>query len=97
MWYEVSPLVIQEAQIAGVPVITTDYGGMAELVDDRINGFKFPVNDWNSLKSLIIEIKNNPLMLNTLKYAGKSVIDIKDHAEKVSRIYETVIANADKQ
>ncbi len=33
-WYENSPLVIQEAFLAGVPVITSEIGGMAELVKD---------------------------------------------------------------
>ncbi len=48
-WYEVSPLVIQEAFMAGIPVITTDIGGMAELVDHGVDGFKFPLDDWKAL------------------------------------------------
>ena len=32
IWAENSPLVIHEALQAGVPVITADYGGMAEYV-----------------------------------------------------------------
>jgi len=31
LWYENSPLVIQEAFLAGIPVITSDLGGMKEL------------------------------------------------------------------
>jgi glycosyltransferase involved in cell wall biosynthesis len=42
MWFENEPLMIQEAQIAGVPVITANQGGMAELVRDRIGWAPFP-------------------------------------------------------
>ena len=35
IWAENSPLVIHEALQAGVPVITADYGGMAEYVRPR--------------------------------------------------------------
>src|SRR5262249_5758481 len=36
LWYENSPLTIQEAFLSSVPVITADKGGMAEAVRDGI-------------------------------------------------------------
>lgn len=49
IWGENSPLVIHEAQQLSVPVITADYGGMAEYVRDGINGLLFKHRDTNSL------------------------------------------------
>ena len=39
VWYENCPLSILEAQSMGVPVITMDNGGMAELVQTGKNGY----------------------------------------------------------
>ncbi len=38
IWYENCPLSILEAQCMGVPVVTMNHGGMAELVGDGITG-----------------------------------------------------------
>ena len=38
VWYENCPLSILETHAFGVPVITMNSGGMAELVEDGING-----------------------------------------------------------
>ena len=45
LWYENSPLTIHEAFLAGVPVIASNIGGMAEYVDDGTNGLHFAVGD----------------------------------------------------
>ena len=49
LWYENSPLVIAEAFLSKIPVITSNIGGMAELVKDGENGFTFPVGDAEKL------------------------------------------------
>ena len=41
LWWENSPLVIQEAFHFGRPVICSDIGGMAEKVTDGVNGLHF--------------------------------------------------------
>lgn len=38
VWWENSPMVIQEAFALGRPVVTSDIGGMAEKVQDGVNG-----------------------------------------------------------
>lgn len=45
VWWENSPLVIQEAFICGRPVIVSDVGGMAENVRHGIDGLHFRVGD----------------------------------------------------
>ena len=49
IWAENSPLVIHEAQQARVPVITANYGGMAEYVHHGVNGLLFAHRDPESL------------------------------------------------
>ena len=45
IWAENSPLVIHEALQAGVPVVTANYGGMAEYVRHEENGLLFAHRD----------------------------------------------------
>ncbi len=41
-WYENQPMTVLESYAAGVPVVTTDLGGLPELVDDGVDGFLVP-------------------------------------------------------
>ena len=49
IWWENSPLVIQEAFFHRRPVICSDVGGMAEKVSDGVDGIHFRVGDAFSL------------------------------------------------
>ena len=49
VWWENSPLVIQEAYRHGLPVISSDIGGMAEKVPDGVKGLNFRVGSAGDL------------------------------------------------
>lgn len=49
IWWENSPLVLLEARAAGVPVICSGIGGMAEMVDHGVTGFHVPPGDPRAL------------------------------------------------
>lgn len=91
IWYENSPLVIQEAFLKGIPVITSNIGGMAELVKDGENGYLFEVGNAESLKSIMEKLINNPNLLNNLSINPEDVRDIKDDAKFVEKIYEELL------
>jgi glycosyltransferase involved in cell wall biosynthesis len=49
VWWENSPLVIQEAYAAGLPVICGDIGGMAEKVHNGLTGLHYRAGDHAAL------------------------------------------------
>lgn len=53
IWWENSPMVIQEAYNHGRPVISADIGGMAEKIIDGENGYHFRRGSYQSLASVI--------------------------------------------
>ncbi len=53
LWWENSPVVIQEALRNRRPVICSDIGGMAEKVRDGVDGLHFPVGNALALASLL--------------------------------------------
>jgi glycosyltransferase involved in cell wall biosynthesis len=68
IWYENSPNVILEAFAHQTPVITSNLGGMAELVTDQQTGLLFKPQDSDDLaKQLHIVVKNPKLLLEMEK------------------------------
>jgi glycosyltransferase involved in cell wall biosynthesis len=96
-WYENAPLVIQEAFLAGIPVVTSDLGGMSELVNDQVNGFTFKVGSKIHLKEIVSKIASNPTILNDLKNSRSSVVSIEQDANEIIKIYQQVIHDNKKQ
>jgi len=91
IWYENSPLVIQEAFLAGTPVITSELGGMRELVKDGENGFTFEAGNSEALKAIVSKIIDAPQILNRLRHSRDQVRDIKTEAEEMIKIYQELV------
>jgi glycosyltransferase involved in cell wall biosynthesis len=53
------PLSILEAFQCGVPVVTTNAGGIPDVVTDEITGFLVPVGDYESLAARALELLTN--------------------------------------
>jgi glycosyltransferase involved in cell wall biosynthesis len=66
IWWENAPLVIQEAQGQHCPVITSNIGGMAEMVEDGVNGLTVPPNDPMALAAAIRRIAEDPDLRQSL-------------------------------
>lgn len=66
VWWENSPLVIQEAYKYGRPIITPDIGGMAEKVKPGVGGLNFRARDSVSLAAAINRIVEKPDLFTQL-------------------------------
>ena len=49
-------MTVLEAMTAGLPVIVPTVGGVADLVDDGVNGYKIDVQQLEDIKIRIISI-----------------------------------------
>ncbi len=103
IWAENSPLVIHEALQAGVPVITADYGGMAEYVHHEENGLLFRHRDVASLSEQMQRLTGDPELAVRLGRRGylqsddHNIPDMTTHAAAVEAIYKDVIGRAGGQ
>lgn len=93
-WYENSPIVILEAFIAGVPVIATRLGGMAEMVDDGRNGLLFDLNDSADLAHQIERVLNDRALLQRLRDGIPDVRTAEDESREVFGLYSAVASAA---
>ncbi len=69
--YESFGLVVIEAMRAGVPVISTAVGGLAELIDDQITGLLVPVDDSVALARAITDLLNDAARRQATGAAGR--------------------------
>jgi glycosyltransferase involved in cell wall biosynthesis len=77
IWWENSPVVIQEALRNRRPVICSDIGGMAEKVRDGIDGFHFSVGSSMALASLLRELAVDRTILSdlALQMSGRPAVE----------------------
>lgn len=87
VWYENSPLTIQEAFVAGVPVITADAGGMAELVRHDVDGLLFRFGDESSLQSAMRRLAEQPELIMQFAAQMPAVPSIERQAAVVRECY----------
>jgi glycosyltransferase involved in cell wall biosynthesis len=95
IWWENSPLVIQEALLNRRPVICSDIGGMAEKVRYGQDGFHFQAGSACSLANLLRGLATEPQRLlalqqtmavpPTIAETGAAVRELYDQALRVPR------------
>lgn len=88
--WENSPLSIQEAFLAGAPVVTADIGGMRELVTNGTNGLLFRFGDSTDLGRKLRLIVDDPSLISRLRPDPARVKTMVAHAGELETVYATV-------
>lgn len=91
IWLENSPVTIHEAFLFGVPVITSNVGGMAELVTDHLNGLHFKVGDVHDLREKVRYLNENPEELQKLTANIPTMKSMEFHLEEIADLYRRVL------
>jgi glycosyltransferase involved in cell wall biosynthesis len=92
IWWENSPLVIQEAFLNWRPVICSDIGGMAEHVADGTNGLHFRRGSAQSLAGALRRACSNSPLWEKLRSGIPDVHSMRNHLAALYRIYDEVVA-----
>lgn len=66
-WYENTPLVIQSSLATKTPLIVTNLGGMAEIIQHERNGLLFDLNSVTSLHRQLMRLLEDRLLLKQLR------------------------------
>ena len=85
---EGTPVSLIEAQAACIPVVTTDIGGVRDIVLDGDTGFVVPVNDPETLSKKVLELVENEKKREKMSQNGWTFVKDKFH-------YKTLAANMD--
>ena len=90
--YENCPLSMLEALYARVPVIASGHGGMAELVQDGVNGLLFRTGDAGHLAAQIARLAAQPQLLDSLRQGIRPPPTAAEVSAAVERVYGEVLA-----
>jgi glycosyltransferase involved in cell wall biosynthesis len=91
VWWENSPLVIQEAFMHGRPVICSDIGGMAEHVRHQVDGLQFPVGSADALAETLRQAVAQRELWGRLHAQIPAVRTMEDHLTALGSIYRRAI------
>ncbi|MEG8988164.1 glycosyltransferase family 4 protein [Ignavibacteria bacterium 4148-Me] len=94
IWFEAMPMIILEAFACGKPVIASNLGAMAEIIEHGKTGLLFEPGNANDLVEKILWAKNNPekmieMGLNARKEFEEKYTPAKNY-EILMEIYEKV-------
>ncbi|GGE27353.1 hypothetical protein GCM10011571_31960 [Marinithermofilum abyssi] len=95
--YEPFGIVALEAMAAGIPVVVSDVGGLADVVEHERNGLKMYPGDAFSLALQVRSILSYPDRAQRLAEAGRKEVSRFDWhriAEQTDRVYRNVLGNA---
>lgn len=96
IWYENCPLSILEAQCLGVPVVTMNNGGMAELVQDGVTGLLVREPSPEEMAAKLREILENKAYDQTLREncqnMRQELLNVEEYAEILIKEYEKLTA-----
>lgn len=81
LWWENSPMVIQEAFTLGRPVIGSDIGGMAEKITDGVDGVHVPVANARAWGQTLLRLARDPAAWDRLRSGIRAPIGYAECAE----------------
>jgi glycosyltransferase involved in cell wall biosynthesis len=99
IWYENSPLTIHEAFQAGIPVVASDLGGMAELVIPLRNGLTFRAGDATDLARQLGRLESEPGLVSRLSRGALEtrVKTVEEDARELVSRFSSLVARRRKE
>jgi glycosyltransferase involved in cell wall biosynthesis len=86
-----------EAFAHRTPVIASDLGGMAELIEDGVNGLRFIPSDASSLMAKLQQLIDDPGLLAQLRDGIRPVKSVAEEMAELLETYGSVVDNAKSQ
>jgi glycosyltransferase involved in cell wall biosynthesis len=93
--YDNCPMSVLEAMAFAKPVIGSDIGGIPELIVHGETGYLFPTNDYQALRTLLLELTQDPTRRARFGIAGRHRVEerfsLARHNAALMAVYTHVI------
>jgi glycosyltransferase involved in cell wall biosynthesis len=93
LWYENSPVVIQEARAMGIPIIASAHGALCEKVRDGVDGLLVPPGDVAAWRAAIQRLLDEPDLLPRLRAGVRPPMTMEEHVGRLEEIYSKVVGS----
>jgi glycosyltransferase involved in cell wall biosynthesis len=87
LWNECCPLTILESLQARVPCVVSGRGGMAELIEDGVNGLHARPGDAADWERVLRRLIDEPQLLERLERGIRPVRTMQEHAAQIFSLY----------
>jgi glycosyltransferase involved in cell wall biosynthesis len=91
LWYENSPVVIQEARAAGVPVVAADLGALSEKVRDQVDGILLAPGDVSAWHEALRGLVHHPERLTPMQANAPQPVTVEQHVQAIETLYRAVL------
>jgi glycosyltransferase involved in cell wall biosynthesis len=91
IWYETYCMVIREGFLAGVPVIASNFGAMAEAIEDGRTGLLFGMGDSVDLAQKVDLLARDRELWQRLAASRKHVSTVEEHGARHVALYERLL------
>lgn len=91
------PQVILETMYRKAPIVSTNAGGISEVIQDGVNGFILPIGDYKGLAESLIKLMENEELIDSFTEISHAKIDpdftTKTMAKNIYSLYDNIIKN----
>jgi glycosyltransferase involved in cell wall biosynthesis len=95
--YEGLSNVMLEAMGSGIPIVSTDYAGVDEVLTDGVDGFVVPLNDAEGLARRMVQLLDDADLRRRLGQAGRESVcrrfTLDAMGRRLLRVYESACGN----
>lgn len=82
---EGTPVSLVEAQAAGLPVVSTNVGGVLETLQDNLTGFATPPGNAEAITQRLLQLVENPALRRQMGSAGQAFVHDRYGVERLVR------------
>lgn len=90
LWYETYSFIISEAFVAGLPVLASRLGPLADRVRDGIDGHQLPPGDVNAWRAALQALRDSPVSLANLRAGVRPPDSLPTHADQLEALFRSV-------
>ncbi len=87
LWYETFSFLISEAFAAGLPVVASRLGPLADRIRDGVDGFLLPPGDVSAWRVALQRLVDEPDLLTRLRADVCPPMTIEEHVDRLEALY----------
>lgn len=88
IWWENSPMVIQESFVAGRPLLVSDIGGMAEKVKNGVDGVHFNARNYLDLAKKLLTLATNSQIYDKMRAGIQKPLSYSECAQEHLQFFD---------
>ena len=91
LWYETFSLIAHEAFAAGVPVVASRLGALAEAVREGVDGLLVPPGDVAAWRAALQRLMAEPDLLPRLRANVRRPVTLEEHVDRIESVYAGLV------